>query len=58
MSVKSYYKTNWSMMYHHKFSLSEIEDMMPFERDIYVGLTVNHLQEEAERLEQANQQRK
>jgi len=45
------------MMYHHKFSLSEIEDMMPFERDIYVGLTVNHLQEEAERLEQANKQR-
>lgn len=52
MSVKSYYKTNWSMMYHHKFSLTEIEDMMPWERDVYVGLTTNFLQEEAERLEQ------
>ena len=58
MSVSNYYKTNWSMMYHHKFSLSEIEDMMPFERDIYVGLTVNHLQEEAKRLEQESNRRK
>lgn len=33
-------------MQFHKYSLTEIENMMPFERDIYVGLLKNHLEEE------------
>ena len=26
------------MMQHHKYSLTELENMMPWERDIYIGL--------------------
>ncbi len=33
-------------MQYHKYSLSEIENMMPWERDIYVGLLQQHLEEE------------
>ena len=33
-------------MQYHKYSLSEIENMMPWERDIYVGLLQAHLEEE------------
>lgn len=39
-------------MQFHKYSVTEIEDMIPFERDIYVGLLQNHIQEENERLSQ------
>jgi len=35
-------------MQYHKYSLTEIENMMPFERDIYVSLLKNYL--EAEKL--------
>ena len=37
------------MMQHHKYSLTEIENMIPWERDIYVGLLTQWLEEEKER---------
>jgi len=38
-------------MQHHKYSLSELEDMIPWEREVYVSLLVNYLKEEKERRE-------
>ena len=40
------------MMQHHKYSLTELENMMPWEREIYVGLLNEHIREENERLKQ------
>lgn len=40
------------MMQYHKYSLTEIENMMPWERDIYVALLKNHLEEEELRQKQ------
>tara|TARA_E500000318_G_scaffold84340_1_gene80124 strand:+ start:2558 stop:2692 length:135 start_codon:yes stop_codon:yes gene_type:complete len=34
------------MMQHHKYSLTELDEMLPWEREIYVGLLINHLKEE------------
>jgi|TARA_B100001094_G_scaffold105712_1_gene101871 hypothetical protein len=39
-------------MQHHKYSLGEIENMLPWERDIYVSLLINHIKEENKRKEQ------
>tara|TARA_B110000503_G_C7103951_1_gene395088 strand:- start:586 stop:720 length:135 start_codon:yes stop_codon:yes gene_type:complete len=36
-------------MQHHKYGLSEIETMIPWERDVYVQLLVAHIKEENER---------
>jgi len=36
-------------MQHHKYSLSEIEYMIPWERDIYVSLLTNFIKDENER---------
>jgi hypothetical protein len=36
-------------MQHHKYSLSELEDMIPWEREIYITLLVNYLKEEKEK---------
>ena len=52
ISVKLYYELNWNMMFHHNFSLTEIENIMPWEREIYIGLTMNYIEEENERVEQ------
>ena len=38
-------------MQHHKYSLTEINDLIPWERDIYIELLLRHLQEEQERHE-------
>tara|TARA_B100000424_G_scaffold197846_1_gene154990 strand:- start:66 stop:242 length:177 start_codon:yes stop_codon:yes gene_type:complete len=47
----NYYKTNFAMMQHHKYSLTELDNMMPWEREIYLGLLQEHLKEEKERIE-------
>jgi hypothetical protein len=44
------FETNFAMMQHHKYSLTEIENMVPWERQIYIALLVQHLQEEKEKL--------
>ena len=45
------------MMQHHKYSLTELDDMIPFEREIYIGLLEQHIKEENERIEKENKQR-
>jgi DNA replication initiation complex subunit (GINS family) len=37
-------------MQHHKYSLTEIENMLPWEREIYVSLLVNYISEENEKI--------
>lgn len=37
---------NFSLMKQHNFSLTELENMMPFEREIYVTLLKDHLTKE------------
>ena len=54
----NYYKTNFAMMQHHKYSLTELENMMPFEREIYLGLLEQHIHEENERRQREQQQNK
>ena len=39
-------------MQHNKYSLDELEKMIPWEREVYVSLLVNYLKEEKERREQ------
>ena len=40
------------MMQHYNYSLTELENMIPWERDIYVNLLLNHVKEEKQRLDQ------
>jgi len=54
MSLESYFRLNFALMQYHKYSLTEIENMMPWERDVYVSLLQNHIAEEEEKAK-ANQ---
>lgn len=38
-------------MQHHKYSITELEDLIPYERDIYVDMLMAYLKEEKEKLE-------
>ena len=42
------------MMQHHNYSLTELEDMIPWEREIYIGLLMNFLKEEEKRVAKEN----
>ena len=53
-SLYNYYKTNFGMMQYHKYSLTEIENMIPWEREIYIGLLMEHIKEENQRIEREN----
>jgi len=48
--------TTFAMVQHHKWSLTELEDMLPYERDIYVAMLKNWLEEETEKMKQQSQQ--
>ena len=54
IDLESYYKINFSLMQHHKYSLTEIENMMPWEREIYLGLLNQYVEEENLNVQQAN----
>ena len=54
IDLESYYKVNFSLIQHHKYSLTEIENMMPWERDIYLGLLNQYVEEENLRAQQAS----
>ena len=48
-NLANHYQTNFAMMQHHKYSLTELDHMMPWEREIYVSMLVEHVKEENER---------
>jgi hypothetical protein len=39
-------------MQHHKYSLTELENMLPWERDIYIAMLVNYIEEENQRIKE------
>ena len=41
------------MMQHHKYNLSDLENMMPWERDVYIVMLVQHIERENERIKQS-----
>lgn len=51
-SLANMYYTNFNLMHHHKYSLTELENMIPFERDVYLEMLVNYLK----KLEEQRQQ--
>lgn len=41
-------------MQHHKYSLSELDMMIPWEREIYISMLVSHLKEEEQKRKNNN----
>ena len=45
-NLESYYKVNFALMQHHKYSLTELENMIPWEREIYLTLLHQYIEDE------------
>ena len=52
MDLENYYKINFALLHYHKYSLTEVENLIPWERDVYIGLLQQHLEDEKLRLQQ------
>ena len=53
MDLENYFRLNFALIQYHKWSLTEIENMIPFERDIYTMLLKQHLEEEEQKAQQS-----
>ena len=45
-------------MQHHKYSLEELDNMMPWEREIYIGLLQEFIKEENKRIKREEEKQK
>ena len=52
-TLANYIQTNFGLIQHHNWSLTELDDMHPWEREIYVSLLLAHLEEEELKIKQA-----
>lgn len=46
-----HYKTSFDLMQHHKYSLNEIDMMIPWEKEVYVNMLIDFIKEEEMRLQ-------
>lgn len=53
-NLESYYKVNFALMQHHKYSLTELDNMMPWEKEIYLTLLEQYIEEENLKAQQQN----
>jgi DNA replication initiation complex subunit (GINS family) len=47
-SLSIYYQKIFAMAQHHKYSITELESMLPYERDIYFDLLVDFIEKQKE----------
>ena len=46
MTLAEYYTIIFNMTQHHNYSVTDLESMYPFERDIYYGMLVDLIKEQ------------
>ena len=56
--LSSHYKNNFSLVQHHKWNLSEIESMIPWERRVYIELLDLFLKEQEQKMRDMENERK
>ena len=50
----NYMRVNFALMQHHKYSLTELENMIPWEKEIYLALLQQHIEDENLKAQQQN----
>ena len=56
-NLANYSQTNFSLMQHHKYDLETIENMIPFERELYMMLLSRHIEDANQQAQLQAQQR-
>jgi|TARA_R100000005_G_C4963431_1_gene179205 hypothetical protein len=53
-NIESYFRINFALMQHHKYSLTELENMIPWEKEIYLAFLQQYIEEENLKAQQMN----
>jgi hypothetical protein len=56
-SLEGVLRTNFALMQYHNYSLSDIEGLIPWERDLYITMLLEHLEKEKQRQEEIKRKR-
>jgi hypothetical protein len=54
-NLLNFFQTNFAMIHHHKYSLSDIEDMIPWERQVFIDLLKQLIKQQEEALRDRKQ---
>ena len=52
--LESYFRINFALIQHHKYSLTELENMIPWEKEIYLAFLQQYIEEENLKAQQQN----
>jgi len=52
--LESYFRVNFALMQHHKYSLTELENMIPWEKEVYLTFLQQYIEEENLKAQQRN----
>jgi len=47
-NLYEYYQKIFGMIQHHKYSISELESLIPYELEIYYGMLIDYIKQEEE----------
>ena len=53
-NIESYFRINFALMQHHKYSLTGLENMIPWEKEIYLAFLQQYIEEENLKAQQMN----
>jgi hypothetical protein len=48
-TLQNYYQTIFALAQHHKYSISDIENLIPYERDLYFQMLINFIEQQKEK---------
>jgi hypothetical protein len=48
ISLGDFYQMVFALAQHHKYSISDIEGMIPYERDLYFQMLINYIEKQKE----------
>ena len=48
-SLANMFQSNFALMQHHNYSLSDLENMLPWERRLYIDMVISHVKAENEK---------
>jgi hypothetical protein len=53
-TLENYYSVNFALVQHHKYSITEVDNLIPFERDLYVDMLSRFIKQTEEAKKKSN----
>ena len=54
--LAAYFKLTFNLVQHQGHSLEDIENLIPWEKEVYINLLINHIKEEKEKIKNRTHQ--